>query len=61
MKVIEIFQILTYELKMCFILIRGIVKEKFGADQEIQIQYEDQATSDFNLLFRIVHGMYAIR
>ena len=36
----------------------GMLKEKYGNWQEIQIQYEDQATADFNLLFRIIHGKH---
>ena len=38
-----------------------LVKEKYGNIQEIQVLYEDQATADFNLLFRNIHGNAAIK
>lgn len=37
--------------------VTDLLKEKYGDDQEINIIYEDQPSSDYNTLFRRLHGM----
>ena len=43
-------------MKLYMTYFTELVKQKYGNHQEIQILYEDQATADFNLLFRNIHG-----
>ena len=39
----------------------GKIKEKYGCDQEVHINYEDQPMNDFKSLFLRIHGTCSLK